>query len=458
MQLTLDNIDALKITDYIGGELSCTCGKPHSIQMDKIVIEEGAVNKTAQVLKELGYKKALLVADANTWKACGQLVAMVLEKEAFPFKTCIFAESSDDLVPDEAATGKIFIQADADVDVILTVGSGVLNDLGKFVSCKLNIDTVIVATAPSMDGFASTGAALIVGDLKTSYQAVCPRAIIGDVDILRNAPMPMIIAGWSDIIGKYSALADWKISQIINNEFYCDVTVKMVKKSIQTCMDNIEKIKQRDAVAIKNLMEGLVLTGIAMSFVGISRPASGSEHHLAHYWEMQFLFAHKKAIFHGTKVGIGTAITTRLYELLRDADVDFVKAAQKAKAFDVAKWKADVETYYRQCSPEILALSEKDGRNSLSNRLERLQTIEKHWQQIHAVFTDIVSSEKIKEILHSANAPVNPQDVGIDCKMAVDAIRMAKEVRNRYTILGLLADLGLLDQFSEQIGKELESN
>ena len=94
----------------------------------------------------------------------------------------------------------------------------------------------------------------------------------------------------------------------------------------------------------------------------------------------------------------------------------------------------------------------------MSNRLERLQTIEKHWQQIHAVFTDIVSSEKIKEILHSANAPVNPQDVGIDCKMAVDAIRMAKEVRNRYTILGLLADLGLLDQFSEQIGKELESN
>ena len=267
--------------------------------------------------------------------------------------------------------------------------------------------------------------------------------------------LAMIIAGWSDIIGKYSALADWKISQIVNKEFYCDVTVQMVKKSIQTCMDNIEKIKQRDPQAIKNLMEGLVLTGIAMSFVGISRPASGSEHHLAHYWEMQFLFAHKKAIFHGTKVGIGTTLTTRLYELLRAATVDFSKAEEKARLFDEKKWRADVECYYQQCASEIIALSEKDQRNSLTEKLERLAIIRQNWPEIEQVLSEVAPSATVKKILHEADAPVKPQDVGIDGQMAVDAVRMAKEVRNRYTILTLLADLGLLDEFSQEIGREL---
>jgi len=457
MKLTLENIDGLKITDYINGTLECECGKPHSIPMKKIVVEPGAVQKTAQVLRELGYTKALLVADANTWQACGRLVAEVLEKESFSYKKCVFEEQPDDLVPDEAAAGKIFIQADPDVDVILSVGTGVLNDLGKFVSFRLGIDAVIVATAPSMDGFASKGAALIVGDLKTSYNVTCPKAVIGDTDILSQAPMPLIIAGWSDIIGKYSALADWQLSKIINGEFYCDVTVAMVKKSIKTCMDNIDKIKERDPEAVRNLMEGLILTGIAMSFVGISRPASGSEHHLSHYWEMQFLFQHRKAVYHGTKVGIGTTITTRLYELLAASEVDFAAAREKAGAFDEKHWTARVEKYYCQCAGEILALSRQDQRNSLEDKLRRIAAIEAHWSEIQAVAGEVAPSSRIKEILRSAQAPDKPQAVGIDCQMAVDAIRMAKEVRNRYTVLGLLDDLGLLESFAEKIGRELET-
>jgi glycerol-1-phosphate dehydrogenase [NAD(P)+] len=457
MKLTLDNIQNIKINDYLQGTLECECGRPHSIPMKKIIVEEGAIQKIAQVLRELGYKKALLVADTNTWKACGRMVAEVLEREDFAFKKYVFIASTDDLVPDETVVGKIFIQADPMVDVILTVGTGVLNDLGKFVSFKLGIDAVIVATAPSMDGFASKGAALIVGDLKTSYNVTCPKVIIGDVNILKEAPMPLIIAGWSDIIGKYSALADWQLSQIVNQEFYCEVTAAMVRKSIKTCMENIEKIKLRDSLAIKNLMEGLVLTGIAMSFVGISRPASGSEHHLSHYWEMQFLFEHRKAVYHGTKVGIGTTITTRLYEMLANQKVDFKAAEENAKDFNEQQWKANVQKYYRQCGDEILALSLQDERNSLENKLHRIAVIRDNWVKIKSVAKTVAHSVQIKEALQNAQAPDKPQDVGIDCVMAMDAIRMAKEVRNRYTILGLLDDLGLLDEFADQIGAELAS-
>ena len=169
-----------------------------------------------------------------------------------------------------------------DVDVILTIGTGTLNDLGKFVSYKLGIASIIVATAPSMDGFASNGSALIVDNLKTTFEVDVPKAIIGDVNILKESPMEMILAGFGDIVGKYSALNDWQLGKIINKEYYCDVTIKMVNNSIKKCMDNSEGMVNRDETAIKNLMEALVLTGIAMSFVGNSRPASGSELSLIH--------------------------------------------------------------------------------------------------------------------------------------------------------------------------------
>lgn len=451
MKLTTEKVEELNIGDYIGCTLECSCGKPHAIAMERIIVSEGAIKQTARVLKELGYQKALLVADTNTWEVAGKQTADVLKEADFSYQTCILTAEGGDLVPDERAVGTVLIQADREVDIIVSVGAGVLNDLGKFAAYKMGIDSIIVATAPSMDGFASTGAALIVNHLKTSYTCACPKAVIGDVDVLKAAPMSMIMAGWSDIMGKYSALADWRISHIVNGEYFCEATEKMVQKSIQTCMNHVEQIKLRDAAAIQNLMEGLILTGIAMSFVGNSRPASGSEHHLSHYWEMQFLFEHKKAVLHGTKVGVATTITTHLYKLLKNRTIDFTEAAKRLQEFSQTGWEEEVRKYYRECGNEIIAAAEKDGRNDSIQRQKRLKKIEVNWEQIQNVVAQVASPDEIRGILQQAGVPADPKEIDIDSHTVRAAILLAKEVRPRYTILGLLSDLGLLEEFAEQV-------
>lgn len=454
MELTIENVNKLELNDFLRDDLKCSCGKKHSIELEDVIIEEGAIKKVPDLLRKYKFKKVLVVSDTHTYEAAGKLVAEALDKSNFKYKQFIF-EVKEDLVPNEEAAGKLLIQTDKDIDAIVTAGTGTLNDLAKFVSNKLGIPSVIVGTAPSMDGFASNGAALIVGNLKITYNAAVPKAIIGDVNVLKKSPEDMILAGFGDIVGKYSALNDWKLGKVINGEYYCDVTVKMVEDSLKKCIDNAEGIKNREPQAIKNLMEALVLTGIAMSFVGNSRPASGSEHHLAHYFEMMLLFENKKAILHGRKVGVNTVIITKLREMLANKDIDFDKALSEAKSFDINKWTEKVNSTFKEAASGIIQISKNDETTSIEKRLQRINSIKEHEKEIKEILKEVPSTHEIREILIKAGAPTLPEEIGIKNDSIFNAVIMSKEIRTRYTVLSVLSDLGLLEQFAHNIEKYL---
>lgn len=448
MKLTSRNIGNKTINDLIGNELGCECGKVHSMSTKYVVVEEDGISKLPQIIEKLGYKNILIIADTNTYKVAGSKVNESLDKKKLNIKNFVFNTLKNDLVPNEEAVGKILVQVEKGLEVIIAIGTGTLNDLAKFISYQLGIPSIVVGTAPSMDGFASTGAALIIGNLKITYVTDCPKVIIGDVNILKDAPLDMIVAGFGDIVGKYSAICDWKLSQLINKEYFCEVSCKMVENSMKKCIENTEGIKNRDKIAIKYLMEALILTGIAMSYVGNSRPASGSEHHLSHYLEMMFQFEEKEPVLHGVKVGISTVLTTKLRELFAESTINFDEAIIKSENFDKTLWEKNVEKFYQNAAKEIIDINVKEQRNSIEKRLERIKFIRENLDKIIEIIKDVPTAEEIKEILKSVGAPYIPTQVGIDDQMIIDCIKMAKEVRTRYTILNLLEDVGVLEDFA----------
>jgi glycerol-1-phosphate dehydrogenase [NAD(P)+] len=452
MKLMLDNIGTLESNDFLNAELECQCGRPHSININKVIIENGAINKVPDVVRELGSNKVLLVADTNTYEVAGKKVASLLAENQLPYKSYVYKVTRD-LVPDEEAIGKLLLQVEKTTDLIVTVGSGTLNDIVKFISRRTNIPSIVIATAPSMDGYASDSSALIIDNLKTSVESSYPKVIIGDTEILKQAPMRMILAGLGDMIGKYSALSDWQVSRIVNGEYYCDVTAKISSDAIKKCVDNIEGVKNREDIAIENVMDGLVRTGIAMSFVGNSRPASGSEHHISHFWEMKFLFEGKEALLHGTKVGLTSIIVAKLYEMLVVKQVDFDEAIRKAYAFDEIAWKQSINDLYGKAAPGILSMSEKDGRNSIDERISRIQIIKENFSNIIEIAKEAETADRVESLMKGAGAPIKPEEVGVDQRTVLDSVLVAKEVRPRYTILNLLSDLGLLEEFSDRIKK-----
>ena len=441
---------ALDLNSYLGHKISCSCGHTHFSSVKRIDIDKDAVKRLPSHISELGYKKVFMVADINTWKAAGAQAAEELEKAGIEYDKVIL--NYDEVVPDEQVIGEILVAVAPGTDLILGVGSGTLNDLCKLISFRIGTDYIIFATAPSMDGFVSIGSALMLHHVKTTVDCHGPVAVIGDTDILSQAPMRLIAAGLGDTLGKYTCLLDWKLSHLINDEYYCEEVVDMVRTAISTVMEYSSKVESRDPAAIKAVTEALVLTGIAMSFVGNSRPASGCEHHFSHYWEMKALMHGETPELHGTQVGVGTIVALKLYHMLSKENINFSEA--KTRSFDKENWIKKVHEYYEIAADGIIAVEEKAQKNDISLRNQRLEVMEKNWDLIQkTIEEDLPKTEEMEELLASLNAPVTPAGIGVDSETVRTGVIYAKEVRARYTILQILWDLGLSEKYADEMVK-----
>ncbi|PXV88340.1 glycerol-1-phosphate dehydrogenase [NAD(P)+] [Lachnotalea glycerini] len=437
-------MDIRNWNDYLNTDIECNCGKTHRCDIDKIIIEEGAISKLSEIIMSGFYHNTCVVCDSTTEEAAGRLVYQELRSNLIQFEPIILRDKEP--IADEKSIGDILVHIAPKCDLIIAVGSGTINDLCKFISYKMGIDYIIVATAPSMDGYASNVSALIVNHLKCTYEVGRPKAIIADTNILAEAPFAMITAGVGDILGKYVCLADWKLSNIVTGEYYCCFVEALVRDSLEMVVAAISKINERDKDAITAIMEALVLSGIAMSYIGNSRPASGSEHHLSHFWELSFLQSNRPCALHGTKVAVGTVIALKLYERLNVNS--FRCDCLSAPNFNEEKWKESINKVYGLAAKEVIELEESVHKNSNDEVQLRRDAIYKHSNEIHMLIDKLPDSEEIKQLLDSIFAPYLPKQIQVDDELVSNAILYAKELRNRYGILQLLFDIDELEKFA----------
>lgn len=200
------------IGELAGLEYSCSCGRDHRVDIQAIRVGRGCIQELPDLLKSLGARQVFLLADSFTYEAAGKQVELLLETAGIPYHTRLF-KTQTPLVPNEYALGSALAAMENQDDMLLAVGSGTLNDLAKYLSARTGVPYVIAATAPSMDGYASTVAPMILDGIKTTLPAVYPTAIVADIDIMKEAPMPMLTAGLGDILGKITALCDWQLSR-----------------------------------------------------------------------------------------------------------------------------------------------------------------------------------------------------------------------------------------------------
>ena len=439
--------------ELLGAMFDCECGRTHSTRFSKMLLEDGAIAKIPGLLKEFGCKRPYIICDTNTYEACGAEVFRAISQAGIKYDSIILkSPKTGDLPADELSFGRVCMAFPKGCDMILSVGAGTINDLGRYLAFITGLDFVLVLTAPSMDGAVSGVAPLIQNQLKITFPAKAPVALAADLGIMRKAPMKMLSAGVGDILGKYNCLTDWRLSALINGEYFCPTIEGIMRSAIDKTMEAAGKLGQRREEDIKTLTEGLVLSGVAMDFAGNSRPASGAEHHISHYFEMQFLFDGIPAILHGTKVGIGTVMMLRLYnELAKMEKPDFaaLKADAAAKAAagpyekspEFAAWKEEMQRAYRGAAPMVTALEEKAQKNAPERLLKRLESIETHWDDIVSLAAKAPASGAVEAVLEGLGAPVRPDQVGVKRQYVEDGILYAKELRDRYTILQLLWDI-----------------
>ena len=423
----------------------CKCGKIHKSSVDVTVTENGAVNRIPEFIKKYGSKKVFVLADINTYKAAGEKICAILDENKIEHSKYIFEDTA--LEPDEAAVGAAVMHYDKTCDLVLGVGSGVINDTGKILSAVADTPYIIAATAPSMDGYASATSSMSMDGLKISLNSKCPNVIIGDIDILKNAPVRMLQSGLGDMLAKYISICEWRIAQLLIGEYYCEYVAQLVRTALKKCTDNAAGLLRREDEAVKAVFEGLLIGGMAMEYAGLSRPASGGEHYMSHIWDMRGLAFGTKTDFHGMQCGIATLETAKIYEQLKAYKPDKEKALNYVRNFSVDDWNRQLSEFVGKGAAAMIKLEEKEQKYNIEKHSERLGKIIGNWDNILQIINEEVpSSAQIERILDKIGAPKTCDEIGISSDIMPMTFKASKDIRDKYVLSRLCWDLGILDE------------
>lgn len=432
------------------GGIQCSCGKQHISTVKAIQMGPDVVKNLPDMLAKCGICHPLLVSDRNTSKAAGEQVCMALAQCGILFDDFVMPTDKPD--PNELWVGSVLYRCNTSVDGIVAIGSGTINDICKMVASVGKLPLVVVATAPSMDGYASNSSSMMRDGIKVTIASKSADGILLDTQIMAQAPIRMIQAGLGDMLAKYISICEWRISNIINNEYYCEEIAGLVRRSLCECMYASKELAQRQATAIEKLAFGLVLSGIAMNFAGVSRPASGIEHYFSHIWEMIAIEHGEPHDLHGIQVGVGTLLARRIYDMIVEISPNRQVALEAARAFDYANWESEICRIFGSSSAAILELEAIEKKYDLKAHEIRLDRIIDKWSDILMVIDDeLPELAQLEATMDLVGAPKTCAELRLSNELAKDAMIAGKDIRDKYIASRLLWDLGYLEATAEKM-------
>ncbi len=406
------------INKFIG---FCGCGKEHKIMVKDIIIESEAIKKLSMIMEKEGFKNITIICDENTYAAAGEEIKEIIPKGKF------INLKSENLHANEIAVQKVYECLSVENDVLIALGSGTIHDITRYVAYNKDIPFISVPTAASVDGFVSTVAAMTWRGDKKTFTAVSPIYVVADTDIFKEAPYRLTASGVSDLIGKYTALVDWKISSIVIGEYICNKVCNMEIYAVNKLCECVDDLVLGKLEAYEQLMYALILSGLAMQIIGNSRPASGAEHHMSHLWEMEVINKHLDA-YHGEKVSVGLILVMEEYKKIQKSiengrcRVKKYYGLEEDMLKEVFKSREMYDSIMKENTPDPLLNVNKV---ILQNRLE----------SIAEILEKLPTLDFVKNTLKRAKAVTTLEEIGLSNDVKQNSIRVSPYVRNRLTLM-----------------------
>jgi glycerol-1-phosphate dehydrogenase [NAD(P)+] len=421
-----------------------------------VTIGAGKLASVADIFEEsFGDSEAVIVADENTFVVAGKEVQRQLEVAGhklvepyvFPGEPALYA-----------GYGNIetLVEALREHDAIpIAVGSGTLNDIVKRSSYECERPYMCVGTAASMDGYTAFGASIEKDGHKQTLTCPAPRAVLADVDILVGAPAWMTASGYADLLGKVTSGGDWLIADVLEVEKIDPKGWSLVQDHLRGWIGEPSELQAGDGEAMDQLIEGLVMSGLAMQSYQSSRTASGAEHQFSHLWEGEGLGRDDDPpLSHGFKVGVGSIAIAALYERvldrdLGDLDIEAVRASWPTREELEREVRAAHTTSGLTEAAVDQSLSKYISDDELAERLELLREI---WPDLREkVAEQLMPAGQLREMLEEAGCPTSPEEIGLGWEDFKATYSRARTIRSRYTVLDLAAETGIFDECVEEL-------
>ena len=435
------------MVNYLGS-VFCSCGREHDVAIDDVVVGSGVIQRLPEYVAKYNAKKPFILADCNTYKAAGKTVADILQNSGIAFGKYVYPMG--DLEPDERAVGSAFMHFDNSCDLIIGIGSGVINDIGKILSNVSGRKYIIIGTAPSMDGYASATSSMSMDGLKVSLNSRCADVIIGDIDILKQAPKHMLKAGLGDMLAKYISIAEWRIGNLITGEYYCERVAQLIRTALEKCVKNAEGLLKRENAAVQAVFEGLVIGGVAMAYAGVSRPASGVEHYFSHVWDMRSLEFGTHVDLHGIQCAMATMKVVALYETVKTIVPDKNKAYAAVEAFHYTDWSNQLRRFLGNSGETMITQEQREQKYDKAVHPARYQKIADNWDAILKIIDEeLPSAKELSKIMDIIGISQDLNTIGVDSECARLTFKSTKDIRDKYVLSRLAWDLGILDELCE---------
>ena len=397
----------------------CTCGRTHVMETQAAVVEAGCLGKFEEYLAEYGIAGfRTVIYDENTYDAEGVIRPAADQEIVLP---------PDGLHANEHGVAMVMEQLSDQAEVLVAIGSGTIHDITRYCAYLKGVPFVSCPTAASVDGFCSSVAAMTWEGAKKTLTAVAPRLVLADLNVIAKAPMRLARSGFGDMIGKYIALADWRIARIVTGEFYCSRIAEIMETATQAILESAEGIAAGEPAAFEKLTYGLLVSGIAMQMMGNSRPASGGEHHISHCIEMGLdKYGVCSEALHGEKVGVGTLLAAAEYHRLAELPAEAWGDYPELSAEEIAA------VFGSRLSQQVQDENKTDCAAGITGA-----QIRSCWDEVCAEIRKIPAADALLAAYKKIGAMTRLPEIGVDGQAASVLLDVSPMVRNRLTLMRL---------------------
>ena len=443
------------LKELLGLEINgCRCGRTHRVPTREASLRHGAMNLLPEFVDRwMSTGPLILVVDGNTWTAAGEKAVRLLESAGKTVSPHFVDQKYQPVHADKQTVADLVALIERKTTAgIIGVGSGTINDICKTAATATGKTLITVATAASMNGYTSAISALTVDGVKITEPCHPPIAVIADPEVLASAPQFMSAAGFGDLLSKNASTADWILSNVLLGDYFCDIPVAVAEEAVISSIRQADIIRANKPEGLSVLSDALLRSGIAMVSAGSSAPASGGEHLISHLWDMTAHWTGRTPALHGQQTGVTTLISLALYQKILSLEPEVIRRKDVKPEFPtIAAMESELRSVFRDIAVSVMphARAKFLDQNGLA---ARRQLILSRWDKIRqAVSEAVISPAQSRQYLQSAGAIYDIDGLGITGEELQFAYTHARWIRNRYTVLDLAADIGMLNEWREEV-------
>jgi len=432
------------IEQLVARQVRCDCKKTHRTGLKRVIIEQNAIENLPHLLSDYREQRIFLVSDKNTQLAAGDRVLTVLGAMGFHIGAFTF---NADVRPSQTDLGKLMLEVPGDVDALLAVGSGALQDLLKYYSFRTDIPLISIPTAASTDSYATPHSVFYENGKKRTFISAVPMTIIVDLGVIAAAPKQMAPAGAAAVLSKHISLFDWHLSKIVDETPYCADLAKAMLHCIQDFTDSLSGSRPLYSMnTLELLMRALLFAGILVSYAESHYPVTGSETLISDCIFMTGMFDRNEILSEQFIKAVATANCARITESIIVARPNFEMAKMLLDDYGWVMHNSEINRIYKEDAPEVLSRSGGFARYNKEMHQRRLFYLDDRWNSVVSAARDMIPEyTALRETLRSCVLPYRFEDLGMTRGQAQDAVIWSSELTERYNLLSLIWEVGEID-------------